>query len=102
MKREHIVWVDSQSPNSKEAWTDKAEVLSELSEIKWPGDAVCHTCGFILHEDENSITLTLSHTGEDIGAYLTIPKVAIVHRHTLMETENENICSREDTEGTSE
>lgn len=69
-----IDWVDSYGHTSR--W--------EATEDFKPDKLICTTVGFLLHENENSISLSASYapetenTVEQVNGIMTIPKSAIV------------------------
>jgi hypothetical protein len=71
-----VKWVDSTGFAGGETWQNKEDVIRQAQEED------CHSCwsvGFVVCEDENQITLTLGHNGEDgfVMDPTTIPKCAV-------------------------
>ena len=76
-----VEWVDS-TATCNLPWHDKAETIKECEQAD-PNDMLCHTCGFLLYEDDHMIVLTLSNHGDEVGMYICIPREAIRTTHTL-------------------
>lgn len=74
-----VLWVDS---SGSHAWSVRREEIE--AEARKTAMYV-RTVGYVTDEDDDSIMLTESVTGNDrIGCATTIPKFAIVHRRGLM------------------
>ena len=69
-----IEWVDSECAVGA-AWHDLEETLKSLAETE--DLTVCHSCGFLLYEDDNCVVLTMSHHGSECGPYIVIPAEAV-------------------------
>ena len=67
----YIEWVDSTAEVGS-AWNDLDDTLKACQDME-ENMMLCKTAGFLLHEDETSITITLSHHNSECGPYITIP-----------------------------
>lgn len=72
-----VKWVDSES--NGHPWLDRSALVEWINEP----DLICHSAGFLLHENEEHILLALSVTDDQVGLCLKIPQVAILERHDL-------------------
>lgn len=71
-----LEWWDS-AVTSGVAWQNlKAEQKRHRKGKK----ETCWTAGFVLYEDEDVISVAASIHKEEVGPYITIPKVAIISR----------------------
>lgn len=69
-----VEWVDSGT--GSEPWTKRDELMKECEELD-DLDVMCWTCGFLVHECESFITITLSLSNTEFGSHVTIPTEAI-------------------------
>jgi hypothetical protein len=82
MKIKEVEWLDSSGFKGGDTWQDKEDVIRQAKE---DGICRCWSLGYVVHEDERQITLTLSHNGEDgmVMDPLIIPRCAIVKEREL-------------------
>lgn len=77
MRLVEVEWIDSVS-HCDSPWRTREE-LGKSTE-----PSTCFSAGWVFHEDDESLTLLMSHNGdEEVGMALTIPKVAIKKEHKL-------------------
>jgi len=70
-----VAWIDSTSSNG---WTQRE---AEIGNPKRRLSMYCVTIGYVLCEDDDALTLTMSWSGNDyISEQMTIPKRVIVWR----------------------
>ena len=75
MKALYVEWMDSNSLGGPTVWHPKDSK---------PGDLMCQTVGFVMHEDKKTITLAahLSDT-DSMSGDITIPQRAITKRRIV-------------------
>ena len=74
----HVEWVDS-TTDCENPWQDRREAVEAVSkEGFYPGSMRNRTVGFLMHEDENVIVLTMSYNENEVGPFVAIPKVNIL------------------------
>ena len=82
MKHQPIVycrWYDAVS--AEPGWVPREDLNTEL--------AICHTAGFVAHEDADKITIISSYNdGEDVSQSTTIPKPWIIELKRLKKNGN--------------
>lgn len=84
---EHVVWIDSAAGHDQR-WYDRAEL--ELDEPL----GYCYTCGFLVGETDEHVTIAHTICEAEISPFITIPKVAIIKRLLLGEDSNEATPAR--------
>ncbi len=77
-----VDWIDS-TTECGQAWNDKKTTVKELEDAEYPRSLMCHTVGFLVHENDHAITLALSTCEVEIGPYTMIPKLAVMRRETV-------------------
>ncbi len=77
-----IEWYDS-AGSTKTVWHDLEDEINTAKEGE-PG-LFCYTAGILIHEDEKTITVTLSVTDTQCGNLIMIPKCSI-KKHTVLES----------------
>ena len=81
--RETVEWVDTIS-NCKTAWHDSEEAVPEAQAIK-ESDMMCYTTGWVIAENNDTLTIVHSYTDVEVSAPITIPKCAVRKRTLLKE-----------------
>jgi hypothetical protein len=85
---EAIAWIDS-ATHSDGAWLPLSDVVNR---VVVQGALRCFSAGYVLHEDETTLTISHSWSPDEQGRpdrvadALTIPKVSIVSRERLADT----------------
>lgn len=76
MKLVYLEWIDACSHDDN-SWTEYAEIENKLSQIT--------TCGIVLYEDDNAITVANSVDGhtKKVSGSICIPKCCIKVRNDL-------------------
>lgn len=82
MRLVEVEWLDSSGFKGGESWQDKEEVIRQAQS---EAGCKCWSAGYVVHEDERAITLTLGHNGEDgmVMDPTIIPRCAVVSVLTL-------------------
>ena len=72
----YLEWVDSYRMSSGTVWSNQDQAHAK--------DLRCTSVGFVLKEDQASITLVAHESGDQVSGQLTIPKCAITKRRRVM------------------
>ena len=81
--RETVEWVDT-IVNCKTPWHDIDEAVPEAQAVK-EDDMMCYTTGWVIAENQHTLTIVHSYTADEVSAPITIPKCAVRKRTRLME-----------------
>ena len=80
-----VEWYDSSS-TFENAWN---ELEDEMKDKEYE-DLICRTAGILLRSNETDISITLSCSGTQVGAVITIPRVSIKSIRVLVKIERKD------------